>query len=989
MNPDRWRQIDELFDAVLDIPDDGGREKFLSEKCGGDEELRREIISLLDAQKESEKNFLQKSAMNIAARHLAQDSAIQLDTHFLNQIIGTYKIEKMLGAGGMGEVYLAYDAKLRRKVALKILPSEYNTSDERVKRFEMEARAVSALNHPNIVTIYDVGSLDGINYIATEMVEGKMLRDIIGDSHLKLKEILGIVIQACDALAAAHSAGIVHRDIKPENIMVRPDGYVKILDFGLAKLIEIDLQTLRDFTQTAKGVIIGTPAYMSPKQVSDENVDHRTDLWSIGVVLYELLTGVNPFKKENRQATFQAILSIDPPPASSLNPEISAELDRILAKALEKDADLSYQTASDLRADLKRVKREIDSSPSWSVSRSGAASGSETRGRTEESQQEEQQQQQRSRKNRFVYAFGALVLAAIAGFGVWFFVKNPGKSQSKEASEWAGARHAQITDSPWVEGYPSLSPDGKNIIFASETNGDRNVYLQRVGGKNQVNLTPDSKESDTMPAFSADGKYIAFRSERNPNGIYVMEETGENARRISDLGFHPSWSPDGKKVVVSDKAAAIHTVHTVPNSALWVIDAATGDRRQIETGGDAIMPSWSPNGHRIAFWFVAGGKLGEIATVPAEGGEPVVVASDEASDWNPVWSPDGKYLYFASDRSGNMSFWRVAIDEKTGAAQGAPESVPTPSKYCRHITFSRDGRTLGYVRYESQSNLQAIAFDPKTLKTTGEASWITRGDKEIGNPELSPDGETFVVRQPTRTQEDLVIFDKTGGNWRNLMSDKFRERIPRWSPDGSQIAFFSDRSGKYQIWTINPDGSNLRQITFTEKTGASAPVYSPDGARLAFTEIEGNWQSSFILDLTKAWNEQTPQPLPPAGENTSFSVRDWSADGKKLLLVYFEPDGDERGIGVFNLETNLYEKMTESGTSPFWLNDNRHFIYTDRNAIFLCDTQTRKTTQLYKPFAYELQQANISPDNKMIFFRYLQVDANVWLIDAAQQQQNQ
>lgn len=972
MNPDRWKQIDELFDAVLDAPE-AERENFLSEKCGGDEELRREILSLLEAQKESEKNFLQKSAMNIAAKNLADDNNTSyFQPHFLNQTIGTYKIESLLGAGGMGEVYLADDAKLRRKVALKILPSEYSTSDERVKRFQLEARAVSALNHPNIVTIYDVGSFNDINYIATELVEGKTLRELAG-GNLKLKDTLEIIIQACDALAAAHSAGITHRDIKPENIMVRPDGYVKILDFGLAKLNEIDLHTLKNFAKTAKGVIIGTPAYMSPEQVSDENVDHRTDLWSIGVVLYELLTGVNPFKKENRQATFQAILSIDPPLASELKPEISPELDRILMKALEKDADLSYQTASDLRADLKRVKREIDSSPSWSSSRSITG---ETRRRVEAETQ----------RNYLAYGLGSLLLVLL-GVGLWFLVKNLYAPRNRQAGEWTNAKHAQITDSPWVEGYPSLSPDGKNIIFASENGGDRSIYLQRVGGKNAINLTPNSKESDTMPAFSADGKFIVFRSERNPSGIYVMEETGENARRISDIGFHPSWSPDGKKVVVSDKAAAIHTVHTVPNSALWVIDVSTGTKHQLDTGGDAIMPNWSPSGERIAFWFVADGKLGEIATVPATGGEPVVIASDAASDWNPVWSPDGKYLYFASDRSGSMSFWRVAIDEKTGQAQGEPEGVGTPSKYCRHITFSRDGKTLGYVRYESQSNLQAIAFDPKTLKTVGEVNWITRGDKEIGNPDLSPDGETFVVRQPTRTQEDLVIFDKNGGNWRSLMNDKFRERIPRWSPDGSQIAFFSDRSGKYQIWTITPDGSDLRQITFTEKMGANAPVYSPDGKRMAYTELEANTQSSFILDLTKPWNQQTPRALPPMAGNKSFSVRDWSPDGKKLLLIYFEPDGDEYGIGVFNLETDVYEKMTESGSIPFWLNDNRHFIYTDRNAVFLCDTQTKKVTELYKPFAYELQHANISPDNKMIFFRYLQVDADVWLIDASQQNQ--
>ena len=224
--------------------------------------------------------------------------------------------------------------------------------------------------------------------------------------------------------------------------MVRPDGYVKILDFGLAKLSEIDLHTLKNFAKTAKGVIIGTPAYMSPEQVSDENLDHRTDLWSIGVVLYELLTGVNPFKKENRQATFQAILSTDPPPASELNAEIPPELDRILMKALEKDADLSYQTASDLRADLKRVKREVDSSPSWSSSRSVTG---ETRRRGDAE----------TRRNYLAYVLGALLLILL-GVGAWFLIKNFNAPRSREAGEWANARHAQITDSPWVEGYPSL-----------------------------------------------------------------------------------------------------------------------------------------------------------------------------------------------------------------------------------------------------------------------------------------------------------------------------------------------------------------------------------------------------------------------------------------------------------------------------------------------------------------------------------------------------
>src|SRR5690606_16704387 len=223
-----------------------------------------------------------------------------------------------LGAGGMGEVYLAFDEKLKRNVALKVLPAEYGSNDERVKRFQVEARVISRLNHPGIVTIYDVGSFEGINYIATELVEGKTLRDLIG-GKFKLRNIVANSIQICDALSAAHSEGIVHRDMKPENVMIRKDGYAKILDFGLAKLSEIGLDTMGSIAKTRQGLIIGTPAYMSPAQISDDVIDHRTDLWSCGVVLYEFLTGVNPFRGAGRKETFQAIMSSTPPPPSSIN----------------------------------------------------------------------------------------------------------------------------------------------------------------------------------------------------------------------------------------------------------------------------------------------------------------------------------------------------------------------------------------------------------------------------------------------------------------------------------------------------------------------------------------------------------------------------------------------------------------------------------------------------------------------------------------------
>ncbi|MGI8883884.1 MAG: serine/threonine protein kinase, partial [Pyrinomonadaceae bacterium] len=286
MNAERWKQIDKLLDAVLEIPNER-REAFLREQCSGDDELKREVLSLLDAQKETEQ-FMENSAMNLMAKELAQNRTEVFS--LVGKKFGTYKIEKPIGAGGMGEVYLAHDDKLNRKVALKILPAEFVADAERVKRFEREARMISAFNHPYIVTIYDVGSADGVNYIATEYVEGETVRELI-NRGVDLKQTLSIISQTCEALAAAHKAGIIHRDIKPENIMIRPDGFVKVLDFGLAKLTEHTECQQSISNYTLKGVIIGTPAYMSPEQVSDEKVDHRTDLWSVGVVLYEMLTG--------------------------------------------------------------------------------------------------------------------------------------------------------------------------------------------------------------------------------------------------------------------------------------------------------------------------------------------------------------------------------------------------------------------------------------------------------------------------------------------------------------------------------------------------------------------------------------------------------------------------------------------------------------------------------------------------------------------------
>ena len=360
MNPELWKQIDEMLDAALELPP-AEREAYVAAACNGNDELRREVLSLLRAQEQAG-TFLKGSAMRAAAQALARESRGQGHGALLGKEVGNYKIEQLLGAGGMGEVYLAFEARLNRRVALKILPPEFVAHAERVSRFEREARAVSALNHPNLVTIYGLGSLDGLHYIAMEYVEGQTLREL-APGRLKLKEILSVVTQAAEALAAAHHAGVIHRDVKPENIMVRADGYVKVLDFGLAKLLEVP-EGAGAAAETQAGAVMGTLAYMSPEQAAGEQLDARTDVWSLGIVLYEMATGRKPSAGSNRRETVNAILKDEPAPATETAPELPPELDHVLLKALEKDRELRYQTASDLRADLKRLGRELNSSPS-------------------------------------------------------------------------------------------------------------------------------------------------------------------------------------------------------------------------------------------------------------------------------------------------------------------------------------------------------------------------------------------------------------------------------------------------------------------------------------------------------------------------------------------------------------------------------------------------------------------------------------------------
>ena len=947
MDPDLWKKVDALLDQALAQPPDQ-REAFVVEASKDNTELRDEVLSLLKAQGEAV-NFMERSAMRVAAESLAQDSNLTTSFSLIGKQLANYKIEKLLGAGGMGEVYLARDTKLDRLVALKILPWHFVADTERTARFQREARALSALNHPNLVTIYEVGyevgEANGVHFIAIEFVEGQTLSSL--REKLGLRESLALVAQVAEALSAAHQAGIVHRDIKPENVMVRPDGYVKVLDFGLVKLSEVAAG--EDVLSTQVGVAMGTLAYMSPEQTSGEPVDHRTDIWSLGVLLYELVTRCKPFKGETRQATINAILSGDPKAATAIDGTLPSDVDLILNKALEKDRELRYQTASDFRADIRRLLRMIDSAATISNPKAVTSS-----------------LPQIARRSWFwpVAVVVTLIFTAIP-LGFYF------TRAKTTAPDWSRASHLQLTNQPGTEYFPTLAPDGEDFVFSSDPEGNFDLFQQRVGGKNARPLTPNTPSDEYEPSYSPDGKRIAFYSNREPAGIYVMEATGENVRPLIPRCHHPSWSPNGREIVCSKLGHSLPSTRNINPSALLIADVETGAQRQL-CENDAMQPSWSPNGSRIAFWFnpPSAGRS-DIATISKAGGEIEVVTTDASTNWNPVWSPDGKFLYFASDRSGNMSFWRVPVNEDTGKVLGEPEAVSTPATFNRHMNFSRSGNRLIYVQTDRRANIQAVKFDQERGKVVGEPSSITRGDIRVVRPELSPDGSRFVMRLLRGTQEDIVTVQRDGTNWRDLTNDKFFDRYPRWSPDGKKIVFTSDRSGRYEIWTINADGTNLRQVSFDSPGDATLPLWSPDGTRLLFQRNRVN----VILDLTKDWSSQTLHQL-PASERF-FAVWDWSQDGKKLIGTF--TDGQ---IGYYAFETNRYERVESNiGGYPMWLPDGSSYICISGGKAFLGNISTKGAREILALRDAQIQGVAVSRDGQYIYFSAYTTESDIWLLD--------
>ena len=941
MKAELWHKIDELFAAAQAQPAEE-RAAFLDGACGGDPELRAELESLLKAAA-SDKSFLEHPPAPPP-----EQPALKAGDK-----LGVFEIVERIGRGGMGEVYRAHDPRLTRDVAIKVLPPDFAQDAERRRRFEHEARAASALSHPNIVSVFDVGSTGGISWMVTELVEGRSLREALAKGAMPPRKAVEIAAQIAEGLAAAHAAGLVHRDLKAENVMLAPGDLVKILDFGIAKRRFRDAAT-GTFTDTLTrtGEVIGTVTSMSPEQVEGKEVDHRSDIFSLGVLLYEMLSGRRPFTGDTHAAVMNAIVNQEPEDLPAAVPEAIAT---IVRRCLEKLPERRFQSAADLGFALREA---VAAQPRVAGHR------------------------KRNRRPVMAAAVAGIVLAA-AGAAYWWL---------RPAEYPMDLRPVPLTSLPDEEYYPSFSPDGNKVALTwmgdkGETNQglpNFDIYVKQVGsGGPPLRLTTDPA-IDTIPAWSPDDRYIAFvrNSGKGASTLLLVPPLGGPERTVATLpagGFYLdwpfgiAWTPDSKWLAVPMGDSALST------QAIWLLSVDTGESHRLTkplpgTRGDCC-PAFSPDGRMLAF----GRELREYTQAPyalalSRGfqphGEPRELTKERYSSVNGIaWTSDGRSIVYSGGGGGGGHLFRLPV-----SGRGAPALLPYATGEVRFPVVALARPRLAY-----QWSLNVANLWRQDIRTGERKVLVGSGNFVNQLPQYSPGGRKLVFQSNRSEEEEMWTCDADGSNCARLAGlGKTVGGTPRWSPDSRWIAFDSGAEGQFEIYVIQADGGGRRRMTY-DPANDITPSWSRDGRWIYFASNRSGRYETWKMPAAGGAAQQVTR----GGGSSAFE----SADGKYLYFL----KGLDAGP-LFRMPASGGEAMQVvpyvAGASSFEVTAKAiYFWYHDTtpdtpDAVQRLEFSSGKITEVLRPSRAALMHLTVSPDDAFVVWpQYDRCGAQLMLVE--------